>query len=183
MCNSSDRQACGTGPPSVCRAVQVSGAPADFHPSMSTPSLPGAISELPYFRQPLLFSDGFLIRHQALVIHCGAGVAVSKTPSNLAISLRNLDSQHSGWVQPALSRNQDTGVLALVLLTQYLAQASQPAYASVFLPVKWVQPHSSQGSRISDQKIKFSLSHRAALSPGASLETANTTTPLQLYRV
>lgn len=95
-----------------------------------------------------------------------------KTSSNLPVGLRNLGRQRAGQVQPALSRNQDTRVPALALLTQYLGQDIQPAYASVLLPVKWAQPHPSQGGRSGDQKIKFSPSHGAALSPGYPRELA-----------
>ena len=108
------------------------------HPGLALISTPvrlpsRAVSELNYFRQPL-------------VIYCGVAWLL-KTRSNLPVGLRNLGRQRAGQVWPGPSRNQDTGVPALALLTQYLGQAIQPAYASVLLPVKWAQPHPSQGGQ------------------------------------
>lgn len=137
----------------------------------------GVISELNYFGQPQLCCDWFLTCHQLFIIYC------SKTHSKPAVGLINQDSQGAGvgGVQSAQSRNQDTGVLAL--LTQYLGPAIQPTYCSVCSSVKWAQPSSPQvTAEATREEARFSLLHMVTPSPGASPESADRTMPLQQYR-
>lgn len=135
MLQQSDSQTQHAWPPSIGRVVGVSRA---FAVSVQVCLHSGVISELNYFGQPQLCCDWFLTCHQLLIIYC------SKTHSKLAVGLINQDSQGArvGGVQSAQSRNQDTGVLAL--LTQYLGQAIQPIFGSVCSSVKWAQPSPPQ---------------------------------------
>lgn len=103
---------------------------------------------------------------------CGAGVVASKTQPSLAAGPMNQESLCAGRVQPLVSRNQNTELLALALFTQHLGQAVRPTKASVSSSVKWVQLCLPQVAAAALRKeAKFPYLQRVAPSPGTTQES------------